>query len=832
MNNKVELLAPAGDWDSFLAAVENGADAVYLGGKLFNARQFAGNFEKETLKKAIDYAHVRDVNIYLTANTLISDSEMKQALSMIEESYLAGIDGVIVQDIGYAGLIRKLFPDLSLHGSTQMTIYNPEGIRTLEQLGFSRVVLARELSLEEIEHIALNSRIELETFVHGALCISYSGQCLMSSMIGARSGNRGRCAQPCRLPYELIDGTQRKGAGYLLSPKDLCSLNELGRLIKAGVKSFKIEGRMKSPEYVATTVRIYRKYIDALSGANENKPENIKIESKDLSDITQIFNRGGMYSGYLHGKSGGSMMSCEKPKNWGVYIGDAVAYNRNEKLLDIKLKGDISIGDGIEVWNGEAEHPGNIVSVLKSNGVNIKTAKSGMTVRVGNISGRIHNGNKVYKTSDKSLNESAKESYSHGFRRKIKLECRLTVKKDTPVVFTVWDERGNIAAVTGQPPETAVNKALTSQRAFEQINKTGGTAFEFQKVDIDLDEGLALPVSEMNELRRRALEDIEEKRTLKYDRTMSEDAVESKFNLLHFPGNSRNIDNKMKISVLFYNPPKEIDFSALHADRVYIPFSSFISEKGSCLPDGFSNADFEKYIWIPPITRGNYDRLIKSKLQNIANSGIDGIMAGNYSMAALLHLKPALKIMGDHSLNIYNSYSLHEWHSLKLDGAALSMELNMGQLSSMDMPDDGFEKEIVAYGRVPVMMSEYCPAGSIAGGYKSGTACSGVCEKGVYRMRDRVGKEFPVHCDRIDCRSTIFNADVLFMLENLDKLKSTGISTIRLNITDESTDEVIQLVDAYRDVLNNGKGSLNKHEKLIKKVKAKGVTYGHYFRGV
>lgn len=712
-----------------------------------------------------------------------------------------------------------------------MTIYNLEGIRTLEQLGFSRVVLARELSLDEIENIAINSSIEIETFVHGALCISYSGQCLMSSMIGARSGNRGKCAQPCRLPYELIDGTQRKGFGYLLSPKDLCSLNELGRLIKAGVKSFKIEGRMKSHEYVATAVRIYRKYIDVLSAANENKPGNIKIESKDLNDITQIFNRGGMYSGYLNGKSGSSMMSCEKPKNWGVYIGDAVAYNRNDKLVDIKLKSDISIGDGIEVWNGESEHPGNIISVLKSNGVNIKTAQSGMTVQVGNISGRIYNGSKVYKTSDKRLNESAKESYSHGYRRKIKLECRLTVKKDTPVTFSVWDERGNIAAVTGQIPETAVNKALTSQRAFDQINKTGSTAFEFQKVDIDLEEGLALPLSEMNDLRRRALEEIEEKRKLKYNRIMSEGAAETNFNLLHFPGNSRNIGNKIKISVLFYDLPKEMDFTALHADRVYIPFSKFIGEKSSCLSDCFSNTDFEKYIWIPPITRGNYDRLIKSKLKDIINSSIDGIMAGNYAMADLLHLKPSLKIMGDHSLNIYNSYSLHEWDNLKLDGAALSLELNMGQLTGMDMPD-GFEKEIVAYGRVPVMTSEYCPVGSIAGGYKSGTVCSGACEKGIYRMKDRVGKEFPVHCDRIDCRSTIFNADVLFMLENLDKLKSTGINAIRLNITDESTDEVIQLVDAYRDVLNNGKGSLNKHEKLIKKVKAKGVTYGHYFRGV
>lgn len=307
---KLELLAPCGDWEAFMAAVENGADAVYVGGKLFNARQYASNFDEEKIKEVIHYAHVRDVNVYQTMNILISDSEMREALKALERSYLAGIDGVIVQDIGLASLIRKLYPDLALHASTQMTVYNLQGVKLLEELGFKRVVLARELSLEEIQYITENTSLEVEVFVHGALCVCYSGQCLMSSIIGGRSGNRGKCAQPCRLPYQLLEVGEGSGLpqrkanrGYFMSPKDLCSVDILDKIIKSGVKSLKIEGRMKSAEYVATVVRIYRKYLDRLFESTDSRNEG--IVEKDMKDLLQIFNRGGLLkriSGRKNGK--------------------------------------------------------------------------------------------------------------------------------------------------------------------------------------------------------------------------------------------------------------------------------------------------------------------------------------------------------------------------------------------------------------------------------------------------------------------------------------------------------------------------------------------------
>ncbi|NLD47499.1 MAG: U32 family peptidase, partial [Clostridiaceae bacterium] len=325
--NKPELLAPCGDQDAFKAAVENGADAVYLGGRLFNARQFAANFDSEKLKEASDYAHVRAVNVYLAMNTLMSEGELGKALEFLQEAYLAGIDGVIVQDLGFAALVRKAFPDLPLHASTQMTIYNIEGVRTLEKIGFKRVVLARELSLEEIGSICTETGLEVEVFAHGALCTGYSGQCLMSSIIGGRSGNRGKCAQPCRLPYELEGENPNRNSsinrGYYLSPKDLCTVGLLGEIAATGVKSLKIEGRMKSPEYVATVVRIYRKYLNRVF---EKGKLSVKyaIDEQDLSDLLKIFNRGGFSEGYFKGKTGKDMMSYEKPKNWGVYLGDVI----------------------------------------------------------------------------------------------------------------------------------------------------------------------------------------------------------------------------------------------------------------------------------------------------------------------------------------------------------------------------------------------------------------------------------------------------------------------------------------------------------------------------
>lgn len=336
--NNVELLSPVGEWDSLVAAVQNGANAVYFGANEFNARMNSKNFDREMLKKAIEYAKLRNVKTNLTLNILIKNNEFEAAMNLVEYAYNCGIDAIIVQDLGLAKEIIRTFPDLDVHSSTQMTIYDLEGVQKIQELGFKRCVLARELSIEEIKNICSNTSLEIEVFIHGALCICYSGQCLMSSIIGGRSGNRGKCAGTCRLPYALLKDQNPIDKGYLLSSKDVCTLDILPELMKAGVKSFKIEGRMKSPEYVGIVTQTYRKYIDL---ANSNKP--YIVEENDREKLMQIFNRGGFSTGYLKGKLGKEMIYKNKPNNMGVYLGKVLNYNKNKGYVKFKTEKDIAI---------------------------------------------------------------------------------------------------------------------------------------------------------------------------------------------------------------------------------------------------------------------------------------------------------------------------------------------------------------------------------------------------------------------------------------------------------------------------------------------------------
>ena len=485
MNKNIELLAPCGTYEAFLAAIENGADAVYLGGKSFNARANASNFDLEELTKMVKFAHLRGIKIYVTLNTLLNNDELKNALNFAYDLYNINIDAVIVQDLGLAKILHEYIPKLELHASTQMTVYNLSGVKELEKIGFKRVVLARELSLEEIKYITENTNVEIEIFIHGALCISYSGQCLMSSMIGDRSGNRGKCAQPCRLPYTLLENDKEIAKGFLLSPKDLSTLELLSSI--PNVKSLKIEGRMKQPEYVAVTVRTYRKYIDKLL----NSEDVSKIDDIDKKDIAQIFNRGGFTSAYLNKKQGKDMMCYEKPKNWGTYIGKVLSYD-NKRYITVSNSESLNIGDGIEIWNGDTTSPSTIISEIDGN-------------KIGRIKGNIKVGDKVYKTSDKNLMKNAKESYSRNSTRKSPIDIQVIIKNDTPITFKI----NNTTYKTKIIPEIAKKAPLSKETVINQLSKTGDTPFKINNILVELDENLFLPVSTLNSLRREVLEQYE-----------------------------------------------------------------------------------------------------------------------------------------------------------------------------------------------------------------------------------------------------------------------------------------------------------------------------------
>ncbi|MGI6776629.1 MAG: DUF3656 domain-containing U32 family peptidase [Acetivibrionales bacterium] len=836
MINNVELLAPAGDLNAFLAAVGNGADAVYLGGKLFNAREFAGNFDIQDLKGLLRYAHIRDVRVYLTMNTLISDSELPQAVDFAKQAYLAGIDGVIVQDIGFAGILKQMFPDLHLHGSTQMTIYDLKGVKALEKIGFKRVVLARELSLDEICFISKNTSLEIEVFIHGALCISYSGQCLMSSIIGARSGNRGKCAQPCRLPYELAaDGVygnsisrRAKDIGkYILSPKDLWAINLLDSIINSGVKSLKIEGRMKSAEYVATVVRIYRKYIDITAGKQKDCSEKTVIDKKDIIDLSQIFNRGGFTDAYLRGRKGNIVMCCEKPKNWGIYIGNVEYYNPKLKTIKMKLRESLSIGDGVEVWNGKNDSPGTLVSRIVADGKDARSAKSGDSVEVGYLKGKISKGDRVYKTSDKQLNLEAANSYKKS-NKKVSLNCRITVKYNMPVVLKVWDSRGNSIEIVGDIPEKAVNIAITEAKIIEQLRKTGSTPFRFNNIGIELDEGLSLPVSKINLMRREALDAMEIKRANPYARKISGNAVEKKEHPLYFPGNSRKMQ---KLSAFFYKWDKKISLKELNVDRIYIPITSLLDNNKLEEICTYRSNGSEAFVWIPSITRGNYERVIENALDRLNPGMIDGISLGNIGSLAFVKDDHKLIISGDYSLNVFNSYAIREYFRLGFHEIVLSPEVNINQIKTLT-PINGTVIELIVYGRIPLMTVENCIPGNVRACSASRLRDRDECRDAAFRLKDRKGMEFPVLSDSVDCRCRILNSNVMFIPDELEKLKNSYIDMFRLCFYDETNEEILSISHMHRDIIENGYAALEKYNNLIDLVKSRGYNKGHLFRGV
>ncbi len=502
----IDLLSPVGDFECLKAAVQNGANSVYFGADLFSARAYASNFSLEELEKAIIYAKTRGVKTNLTLNTLIKDNEFNDAFELAKKAYEFGIDAIIVQDLGLAKHLIKYFPDLDIHASTQMSIHNLQGVLEAEKLGFKRVVLARELSIQEIEYICNNSNIEIECFIHGALCISYSGQCLFSSMIGGRSGNRGKCAQACRLPYEFLENDKKIDAGHLLSPRDLCGLDFIPALINAGVTCLKIEGRMKNPEYVATVTRIYRKYIDLA----ESNGKYI-IDENDRKILLQVFNRGMSSTGHLSNAPNENLVFKEKPNNMGLFLGKVEKYNKNKGYINVKLQEPIEIGDTIAL---EKETGTYNISELMLKDKNIKETYIGQTVTIGRMKGNINLGDKIYKMSSKKLNEIAQNSIKNE-NRKIKLNCKITIKKGLPIELTVTSATNldiystlNITCKSDVIPEEAKNRPLEKEKVLAQLNKTNDSLYEFSNIDINLDDGLFLPkISTLNELRRNALDE-------------------------------------------------------------------------------------------------------------------------------------------------------------------------------------------------------------------------------------------------------------------------------------------------------------------------------------
>lgn len=784
---KIELLSPAGDFECLKAAIQNGANAVYLGTDSFNARMSANNFDTENLKEAVNYAHLRNVKINLTLNTLIKNEEFSDALQIAKNAAEIGVDAIIVQDLGLAKKIIELFPNIEVHASTQLTSHNLESVKKLEAIGFKRVVLSRELNIDEIRHICNNTNIEIEVFIHGALCISYSGQCLLSSMIGSRSGNRGRCAQACRLPYELLENDKVIDKGYLLSPKDLCSIDYLKDLIDAGVASFKIEGRMKKPEYVAIVTSIYRKYINNIleTGFSEN------LSNNDYNDLLQVFNRGGFSSGHISSNPNQNLVFKEKQNNMGIYLGKVYDYNKNKGYVKLQIENsNLEIGDSVSI-NDCVYH----VSELLINDKNVKTSSISDKITIGRMKGNnIRKNSKIYKIESKSLNYKALQTFSNVENIKTKLEGKIIVHKNSPItleVKTITDKDSflyNISTkiISDVYPINAINSPITKERIISQLSKTGNTEFEFENISVDLEDNLYIsPISCLNDLRRLAISDIENKVIQKFSEDYSsintEEIIEN--------NNHRNCENK-KISVLLNILNEDFNYINLtNIDKLYIPIKYFLDDKFANILLDITNK-FKTYIFFPIITRDTFLSLIKNNIDKILSSfNISGFIVSNIGQLNIIS-KFNLPIISNYSFNLFNNYTEKELKKLDISTFTISPESDKPLILSL-LQNKVLESELIVYGYTPVMNSNYCLIGNSNRCYKD---CDKKCTKNnKYYLKDRMGFNFRVIPDNMQTVTTIYNSKILSILPS-----DFNSENLRIDILDEDIKQINNIIETVK----------------------------------
>lgn len=776
---KIELLSPVGDFECLKAAVQNGANAVYLGVSDFNARYNAKNFDLEELEQAINYSHLRNVKVFLTLNTLIKNDELDNAISLASKAYELGIDSVIVQDFGLANILIKNFPDLPIHASTQITCHNLSGAKVLENAGFKRIVLSRELSLSDIEYIKSNISCEIEVFAHGALCISYSGQCLYSSMIGGRSGNRGKCAQGCRLPYSLLENDKSIDKGYLLSPRDLCSLELLPDLINTGIDSLKIEGRMKTPEYVATVTKTYRKYINMICN---NEP--YIIDDNDKKNLLQVFNRGGFSTGHLPTSSNKDLIYKEKPNNMGIYIGNVFNYNANKGHIKLSLNDEISIGDTITF---ECENSKYTISELMEveNDKNISVANSGQKVTIGRMKGNIKPGDKIFKLASKELINKVKETLSKE-NIKTSINAILDVHLNKPITLTLSDNNNHkIIVKSDDMPEIAKNSPITEERLIKQLNKLTDTPFFFENIKINLDDNLFIPhISTINELRRNAINQYSDILINEYKRNHRENVS---FPILN---STNDKEKEHKISLLLNILNINFDYSKLqNIDKLYIPLKYFsLKEYNSVISSLCEN--FNTYIYMPSIIKPNFRNLYKDIIENsIKDFDIKGFVLSNIGNFDLLkEYASNYEFIGNYNLNVFNNETIR---NLELHTITVSPELNKDEINNIAL-NSRIPTEFIVYGNIPLMTSNYCLLGKANKCYPE---CGQKCKSNnKYYLRDRMNFLFKIIPDNIQTITTIYNSKI----NSIDVNEINSIDVFRIDILDESIDEINNIIETVK----------------------------------
>ena len=768
MEKKIELLAPAGTKEAFYAAIHAGCNAIYLGGKSFSARAFANNFSFDELEDLISYAHIRDVKVYVTVNTLIFDDEIEKALEWIDFLYTHDVDALILQDLGLASLIHERYPDFPMHASTQINCHNVSMARKLKEIGFTRIVLARETPFPVIQEIK-KIGIEVEVFIHGALCVSYSGNCLMSSFIGKRSGNRGRCAQPCRMENSIVGNDGEKG-NYSISTRDLETLEQVHRYQESGIDSLKIEGRMKRDEYVYAVVSIYRLILQ-----HQIKPEEIPAKRTELA---KLFNRG-FTKGFSLGANRLEVLNQNTSNHQGTFLG--IVQNVHKNFVYVLLEDSLSIGDGIRFLGGEEE--GMTITNLSVGKSRVTTAQKGMTVSFARHDRLVKPGMRVMKTTDRlQILQIQQEE-----RKEKEIPITATFRVDAQNYFTLTlrDERGNIIQERSSIPAEKAEKTATSKERIEaQLKKTGDDPYRLVSLEFDIPSDLYFPISELNALRRNCLSKLNEARKVLHSRFEVRKEIHPtipSFSPQPF-SYLLQVENEEQLQVaLSYPWIRDIYVS----NDLYQKYQTYPQVKKQSPRVMFHDNQAEEYTLCHSIKESVHATL--SPYGNVTNTP-----------AALFYLQ-----------NGYDRIILsYECSAQNLKNISRNLQLNATNIPLF----------VPIYGRMDLMLLESCP---IATSRKQKHDHCMLCKKDSYYLKDRMNSHFPLLSTK-DCQIRVLHEKPLYLFDALPEIKSWGYQGAFLTFTIESAKETKAILDTLQLI----------HEGKMPSCSLKATTTGHFYKGI
>ena len=823
---KPEILAPAGSMEALKAAITAGADAVYMGGSKFGARAYADNPDTEEMLEAIRYVHLRRKRLYLTVNTLVKEQEFGALYEFLAPYYSAGLDAAIVQDVGVLHFLAKEFPNLALHASTQMTLTAAEGIRLFDGYPVTRLVPARELSLSEITDICKTSGKEVEIFVHGALCYSYSGQCLMSSMIGGRSGNRGRCAQPCRMEYE----SEEKGKKYLLSPKDLCGLSMLPELIGTGAASFKIEGRMKRPEYAAAVTAAYRKFTDLYcslgdEGYRAYLKEHTALLAEETERLADIYNRGGFTTGCFTAHNGKSLMSVNRPGHFGVPVGEVVAGGKGEAL--IRLTKEVQPQDVLELRRESEKSSGEPGYYEYTLGTGAKAGEKIKAKLLPKLSAKP--GDTVYRMRNSALLESLEEAFrKKELKHKVKGRFHGKVGEVCSLgVITLGESRLLPEAFPEQQPELVYVRSegflcepagklpATEESVKKQLLKTGNEPFYFEEFSVELEGDMFLPNGRLNELRRNALAKLSDAIQSRYERNKVPLSCEHRQEAACFEAEGKDTGVPFLDCVVSTKAQAEAVANVPEVRRIYLDFAGMDETEVCDYAKKLRKTGKELWFCFPRICRRESLERINKVFSRIRQV-FDGYLVRNFETLSFIKEQDSLwqsRCMLDTTMYVMNREAKAFYRGIFGNGNGLftaPYELSERELRELGAGD----MTLVVYGRIPLMTSVHCIRKTM-----------GLCKKGkssdgteTMFLTDRVGKRLPVQQNCSECYNVIYNPECLSLLDGTDAVERLHPLAVRLDFTFESKEETERIVKSA-----TGAGT---------PVTGTGYTRGHFKRGV